>query len=267
MSDSKRHDETYVWDDVFDDDRTGTLDTDDEPTRVLHYEEPATQPISSTATRPITAPQPTVEATASYPVVHEAEDYGQREDEAELFTEQTSPAARAQRGIRLFPAFLGFLTGCAALLGLRWLYDMLLHLTASTQYTGVAATLERGLAADNTDQAVWVWWGVSLALWALSFSVGGYTAARLTRFSRFKQGLAVWLWLVLTIALSTLLSFVAGTHFARPMPFAVQRLADSTASVNALAILALSASALIGSLLGASAGLRYHKNFERTRGF
>lgn len=258
---SSEHD---IWDDVFESDAERTQqfsaasERDDEPTRVLNYRQP--EQVTATAPYPV----------ASVPLqadTYDAEPAQAAAPARPAYSEPVTAAPReapASEGMRLFPGFLGFLVACSATAGLTWMFTSVLALANSVSYTNSAQALSQAMGAGGS-QNTWFWWGTSLALWAVGFGFGGYTAARLTRFSRFKQGLAVWLWLTLTIAISTLLTFVLPQQVEGSLPFAVQTLADASPSVNALALLALAVSALLGSLVGSSVGLRYHKKFETHR--
>lgn len=262
-----------IWDDI--------LTEDDEPTKVLSYQPQSSPPPSSQsepdveATSPISAERP---MRASRPAsVEQPHNVGKEQQAAR--TRKRKPALRHEEPLdsgsqpfapytasepsrfarmQLWPGFLGFLVSAASVEGLLWVYQLIISGFNLTHVTSVPLALEHAFAQNTAPSATsWINFGVLLVLWACSFGVGGYTAARLARFAATKQGLAVFLWFVLFSALSTMISFLWRSFLPSEPFFSWTRLADASTSNNVLGLSALVLIVLVSALLGSLIGKRY----------
>lgn len=265
-------DDNSIWDDLF-------MPDAEDATRVLRYDEP-TRPLKRSPQEEVTQ---SFTATAPFPAVPldtEDDEYfieadsvasagSGRESQSQLLPNLPSSAGRERplvtgvSNLRLFPAFLGFLTASSAVFAVLWLQESILRVARFETYTNLSVAIQQGFAGGADAHNAWAWAAVTLVGWLLGFGVGGYTASRLLAFSSIRQGLGTWLWFVLTVALSTILVLFFPNPDELSLPFAIQGFASSSFSHNFLAIVALAATTFVGSLAGAFWGSQYHKKAKK----
>ncbi|GLZ38891.1 hypothetical protein [Actinokineospora sp. NBRC 105648] len=164
-------------------------------------------------------------------------------------------------GIKWGSAFFGWLTaiGTAVLLSALVVAvggAMGLSMTTAEQARqGLDTTRGTGLAGAITAAAVLL----------VAYYCGGYVAGRMARFHGMKQGIAVWVWTIVITVVVAILAAVAGVQFDAltdidglpQLPTNDGALAITVGAVLALAV------ALIGSILGGLAGMRFHRKIDR----
>lgn len=181
--------------------------------------------------------------------------------------ESTQPAplprpARPQHQyarIQFIPAFAGVLVASALYGGTLPLARALFNLLGLSHYSGMTESV---LAATSTStQAQALPWVITLSvLLLLAFGFGGYTAARMAAVTPSKQAVGVIGMAALGTLLATLLTWATGSLNSPLTPrVALQPLLSPDLAVGALVILAAAVLALMGALIGAAAGTRYHK--------
>jgi hypothetical protein len=109
---------------------------------------------------------------------------------------------------------------------------------------------------------------VVLVVLLVAYYCGGYVAGRMARFNGLKQGLAVWLWAVFIAIIAALVVAVAGSKFNILAKLnGLPRLPVDEGTMTTFGIitaLVAVAAALIGALLGGTAGMRFHRRVDRT---
>jgi len=164
-------------------------------------------------------------------------------------------------GVKIGSAFFGWLTatGTAVLL------------TAFVAAGGTAVGVLNGNSVSNPDFGV-TWRGVRgavviIAVLFIAYFCGGYVAGRMARFNGLKQGVAVFVWAIVVALLVAALGALAGTQWdALSTVTGVPRFSTGPARVTSdgmlVGFLAV-AGALVGSLLGGLAGMRFHRRVDR----
>jgi hypothetical protein len=164
-------------------------------------------------------------------------------------------------GVKIGSAFFGWLaaTGMAVLLSAIVAATGLLASEAS----GTDSPDEAAAALDlNLDELGVVGIVVALLIWFVSYYSGGYVAGRMARFDGIKQGVAVWGWgLVIAIAVAVVAA-VAGTEYVGIDGFPNVTVDGTTTVVVGAVVVALVA--LVGAMLGGLAGMRFHRQVDRT---
>lgn len=162
-------------------------------------------------------------------------------------------------GMKIGAAFFGFLTAAG----------MAVLLTA----VAVAAGAVVGIGADAEVAAedvgtIGVWSAVVVgALVLVAYYCGGYVAGRMARFDGAKQGFAVWLWTLVIGVVVAVLTALAGAEynvFAQLNLF--PRIPVDEGDLTAVGIAAAAGAAvlaLIGTVLGGLAGVRFHRRVDR----
>lgn len=169
-------------------------------------------------------------------------------------------------GIKWGSAFFGWLTATA----------MTVLLTALTVAVGTAL----GVATDTeisaaTDQATsqmdtlgLVGGIIALVILLVAYYCGGYVAGRMARFDGLKQGLAVWLWAIVISVVTAAVGVVAGSQynvFDQLDSSPGWLFGDGVPTTSGLiAIAAVIVTTLVGALLGGLAGMRFHRNVDKT---
>ncbi|WP_209020759.1 hypothetical protein [Nocardioides sp. 1609] len=173
-------------------------------------------------------------------------------------------------GIKIGSAFFGWLTATG----------MAVLLTAVLVAAGTAIGLASIEDVDKTidqatsqagDQAETIGWIGAVALLVIVFVAylcGGYVAGRMARFDGLKQGLAVWLWAVLVAVVVAVVAAVAGSEYdvlSRLNSFPRLPVNEGDLGIAGIvAIAAVAAASLVGALLGGLAGMRFHRNVDKT---
>ncbi|QBR93011.1 hypothetical protein [Nocardioides euryhalodurans] len=164
-------------------------------------------------------------------------------------------------GVKIGSAFFGWLaaTGMAVLLSAIVAATGLLASEAS----GTDSAGEAAAALDlDLDELGVVGIVVALLIWFVSYYSGGYVAGRMARFDGIKQGVAVWGWgLVIAIAVAVVAA-VAGTEYVGIDGFPNVTVDGTTTVVVGAVVVALVA--LVGAMLGGLAGMRFHRQVDRT---
>ena len=165
-------------------------------------------------------------------------------------------------GIQIGSAFFGWLaaTGMAVLL------------TALVAAAGTAVGL-----ATNTDVNATVPSGnetvglvgiiVLLVILFVSYYAGGYVAGRMARFNGAKQGFMVWVWALIAAVVVALLGVVAGQQYnilaqLNAFPRIPVNEGELT-STSIIAAVVVAAVALVGAVLGGTAGMHVHRKVDR----
>jgi hypothetical protein len=179
-------------------------------------------------------------------------------------TRETVVAREEERfgGIKIGSAFFGWLTATA----------MAVLLAALVAAAGMAGLLTGAAAIAGTGQASSPSAGMSgaimlLVILFLAYFSGGYVAGRMARFNGVGQGLMVWLWTVIAAAAVVLLAIVGGGQFnvlATLNSFLSLPVGEGQLSTTGIiAAIAAAATALLGAVLGAMAGVHYHRKVDR----
>ena len=166
-------------------------------------------------------------------------------------------------GIKIGSAFFGWLTATG----------MAVLLTALVAAAGTAVGLATTEDVNRTlNQASSQTVGLPgilmlLAVLFISFYCGGYVAGRMARFNGTRQGVMVWLWTLIIAALVAVLTVTAGERFnilatVNSLPrIPVNEGQLGTTGIFAAIIVA--AVALMGAVLGGTAGTHYHRKVDR----
>ena len=182
----------------------------------------------------------------------------------EVPTRETVVAREKEQfgGIKIGSAFFGWLaaTGMAVLLTAL--------VAAAGTAVGLATNTDVNAAVNSADQTVgMVGIIVLLVILFLSYYSGGYVAGRMARFNGAKQGLMVWVWALFAAVVIAILGVVAGQQYnilARLNSFPripVNEGELTTTSIIAAVVVA--AVALVGAVLGGTAGMRFHRKVDR----
>lgn len=169
-------------------------------------------------------------------------------------------------GIKLGSAFFGWLTavGMAVLLtSLAAAAGAVFGVATDASVDGVTA------AAEGRADTVGIVGAVVLAaIVFVSYYCGGYVAGRMARFDGLKQGVAVWLWAIVVAIVVGVLAAVAGSEFnvlSQLNGFPRLPIGEGTLTtagiVTLVAVLVVS---LSGAALGGLAGMRYHRQVDKT---
>jgi hypothetical protein len=169
-------------------------------------------------------------------------------------------------GIKVGSAFFGWLTA----MGMAVLLTALV--AAAGTAVGVATGTDVGEATDSAssqaDTIGLVGGIVLLFILFVAYFCGGYVAGRMARFDGLKQGLAVWLWALVVALVAAALVAVAGNEYdvlgkLNSFPRLPVDEGDLTTG-GIIALVAVVAASLAGALLGGLAGMRFHRNVDRT---
>ena len=212
--------------------QTAPAQVQPQPTQQVYSAEPATpaQPVQA------------VPASA-YPAAH---------------LEATTPAAALKR-VQFIPAFCGALVAYALTTGGLALARTLMGVLGVSVYSGLTETVLAVTAPASRTQAL-PWLITVAVLIALAFGFAGYTASRMTALAPSKQAVGVLAMSTLGVLLATLLTW-ATAQLASPLApaYALQPLLTPDLAIGALTALATGVLALVGALIGAGLGTRYHR--------
>ncbi|WP_237201950.1 hypothetical protein [Rothia nasimurium] len=166
--------------------------------------------------------------------------------------------------IQFIPAFAGVLVASALYGGALPLLRSLFTLLGLSHYSGITETVLAATSASTQAQALP--WAIGVGLLLLTaFGFGGYTASRMAVLAPSKQALGVLGMAALGVLLATLLTWATSSMSSPLAPrVALQPLLGPDLAVGTLVTLALAVLALIGALIGAAAGSRYHKAISLT---
>lgn len=170
----------------------------------------------------------------------------------------TTSAATLKR-VQFIPAFCGALVAYGLATGGLALARTLMGLLGVSTYSGLTETVLAVTAPASRAQALP--WLITVALvLSLAFGLGGYTASRMTALAPSKQAVGVLAVSTLGVLLATLLTW-ATAQLASPLApaYALHPLLTPDLAIGALTALATGVLALVGALIGAGLGTRYHR--------
>ncbi|KRF04417.1 hypothetical protein ASG88_21675 [Nocardioides sp. Soil777] len=169
-------------------------------------------------------------------------------------------------GIKVGSAFFGWLTAT----GMAVLLTAIA--AAAGAVFGVATDTAAGEAAEQAtaqvDTVGIVGLVALLVIVLVAYYCGGYVAGRMARFDGAKQGVAVWLWAIVIAIVVAVLTAVAGAEFNVLQQLnGFPRLPVGEGDVTAAGIVALVTVlmvSLVGAVLGGVAGMRFHRQVDKT---
>lgn len=170
----------------------------------------------------------------------------------------TAPAAALKR-VQFIPAFCGALVAYTLATGGLALARTVMGVLGVSVYSGLTETVLAVTTPASRPQAL-PWLITVAALIAVAFGLAGYTASRMTALAPSKQAVGVLAVSALGVLLATLLTWATAqlTHPLAPA-YALQPLLTPDLSIGALTTLATGVLALVGALIGAGLGTRYHR--------
>ena len=188
--------------------------------------------------------------------------HGQRDTRGVVLERET----QEHGGVKVGSAFFGWLTAT----GMAVLLTALL--AAAGTAVGVATGKSAGKATDQaSEQADTVGLIGAIALLLIVFVAyycGGYVAGRMARFQGAKQGVMVWLWALIIAIIVAIIGAVAGSKYnvlASLNSFPRLPIAEGTLSTaGIIALIAVAVVSLGGAVLGGLAGMRFHRQVDRT---
>jgi hypothetical protein len=191
-----------------------------------------------------------------------ATDRGQGLDHVPDRREVVERQKQEHGGIKWGSAFFGFLaaTGVGVLLTAI--------VSAAGAAVGLATNTTTSQATKSASTVGIVSGIVLLVILFLAYYCGGYVAGRMARFDGLKQGLAVWLWAVVIAIIVAVLASIFGAKYnilsqLNSFPRIPVSEGDLTTGGIIAAVL-LVVVTLMGALLGGLAGMRFHRQVDRT---
>jgi hypothetical protein len=182
----------------------------------------------------------------------------------EVPTRETVVAREKEQfgGIKIGSAFFGWLaaTGMAVLLTAL--------VAAAGTAVGLATNTDVNAAVNSGDQTVGlVGIIVLLVILFVSYYSGGYVAGRMARFNGAKQGFMVWVWALIAAVVVAILGVVAGQQYnilaqLNSFPRIPVNEGELT-TTSVIAAVVVAAVALVGAVLGGTAGMRFHRKVDR----
>lgn len=182
----------------------------------------------------------------------------------EVPTRETVVAREKEQfgGIKVGSAFFGWLaaTGMAVLLTAL--------VAAAGTAVGLATNTDVNAAVNSGDQTVgMVGIIVLLVVLFVSYYSGGYVAGRMARFNGAKQGFMVWVWALIAAVVVAILGLVAGQQYnilaqLNSFPRIPVNEGELT-TTSVIAAVVVAAVALVGAVLGGTAGMRFHRKVDR----
>mgnify|MGYP000026174063 FL=1 len=165
-------------------------------------------------------------------------------------------------GIKIGSAFFGWLaaTGMAVLLTAL--------VAAAGTAVGLATNTDVNAAVNSGDQTVgMVGIIVLLVILFVSYYSGGYVAGRMARFNGAKQGFMVWVWALIAAVVVAILGVVAGQQYnilaqLNSFPRIPVNEGELT-TTSIIAAVVVAAVALVGAVLGGTAGMHFHRKVDR----
>lgn len=170
----------------------------------------------------------------------------------------TAPAVALKR-VQFIPAFCGALVAYGLTTGGLALARTLMGVLGVSVYSGLTETVLAVTTPASRTQAL-PWLITVAALIAVAFGLAGYTASRMTALAPSKQAVGVLAVSALGVLLATLLTW-ATAQLIHPLAptYALQPLLTPDLAIGALTALATGVLALVGALIGAGLGTRYHR--------
>jgi hypothetical protein len=182
----------------------------------------------------------------------------------EVPTRETVVAREKEQfgGIKVGSAFFGWLaaTGMAVLLTAL--------VAAAGTAVGLATNTDVNAAVNSANQTVgMVGIIVLLVILFVSYYSGGYVAGRMARFNGAKQGFMVWVWALIAAIVVAILGVVAGQQYnilaqLNSFPRIPVNEGELT-TTSIIAAVVVAAVALVGAVLGGTAGMRFHRKVDR----
>ena len=182
----------------------------------------------------------------------------------EVPTRETVVAREKEQfgGIKIGSAFFGWLatTGMAVLLTAL--------VAAAGTAVGLATNTDVNAAVNSADQTVgMVGIIVLLVILFVSYYSGGYVAGRMARFNGAKQGFMVWVWALIAAVVVAILGVVAGQQYnilaqLNSFPRIPVNEGELT-TTSIIAAVVVAAVALVGAVLGGTAGMHFHRKVDR----
>ena len=182
----------------------------------------------------------------------------------EVPTRETVVAREKEQfgGIQIGSAFFGWLaaTGMAVLLTAL--------VAAAGTAVGLATNTDVNATVNSGDQTVGlVGIIVLLVILFVSYYSGGYVAGRMARFNGAKQGLMVWVWALIAAVVVAILGVVAGQQYnilaqLNSFPRIPVNEGELT-TTSIIAAVVVAAVALVGAVLGGTAGMHFHRKVDR----
>ena len=166
--------------------------------------------------------------------------------------------------IQFFPALLGWLAAYSLMTFSGYLQQALTSAFRLPQYDTFQQAFHDLIGSGQPPTgALWAWLLIAAALIVLSFAFGGYAAARMARYAPAKQGFGVWLWHVLATVIATICVFFGLTGNTTGTPqLSVQAMLTPNPMQALPGALITVLLVLIGSILGALFGPRYHRKLR-----
>ncbi|MEV4514261.1 hypothetical protein AB0K00_35540 [Dactylosporangium sp. NPDC049525] len=167
-------------------------------------------------------------------------------------------------GVKVGAAFFGWLTA----VGMAVLLTALLGAAGTAISLATGTDLGNAAAAQGSETIGVLGTLALLIITFVAYYCGGYVAARMARFNGVKQGVAVWIWAVVIAAVVAVLGLVAGDRYdvlARLNSLPRVPVNEGTVTTaGIIALLAVAVVSLLGAILGGLAGMRFHRNVDRT---
>ena len=204
------------------------------------------------------------EPTRSQPVTAVRHDEPAQTVVEEVPTRQTVVAREREQfgGIQIGSAFFGWLaaTGMAVLLTAL--------VAAAGTAVGLATNTDVNAAVASGNESVGIA-GIIVLLVILfvSYYAGGYVAGRMARFNGAKQGFMVWVWALIAAVVIAILGVVAGQQYnilaqLNSFPRIPVNEGELT-TTSIIAAVVVAAVALVGAVLGGTAGMHFHRKVDR----
>ncbi|WP_237224319.1 hypothetical protein [Rothia nasisuis] len=165
----------------------------------------------------------------------------------------------SQARVQFLPALSGALVAAAVIAGTLATTRFILTSMGTAVYPGPTEAV-LAVTATSTQLAALPWTITTALALLLGYALAGYTATRMTALAPGKQALGVVAVSAFGVLLATLLTWATSSADVPLRPgFALQPLVGPDPVFGTLTTLATGVLALLGALLGASAGTRYHK--------
>lgn len=173
------------------------------------------------------------------------------------------PVVSTYRRIQFIPSSSGTLVAYALITGLFALVRSVFGVLGISTYSSPTGAVLAVSTASSQGQAL-PWVVASTVIWVFSFGCAGYTASRMAVVAPTKQALGVLAVSFLAVLVATLVTWlVASPSHQAASSFALQPLLAPDLAIGFLTALAIGLLAIIGSMLGAWSGIRYHQALTR----
>lgn len=165
----------------------------------------------------------------------------------------------AYRRVQFIPAGSGALVAYGLSTGLFALVRTTFDALGVSTYSNFTGAVMAVFTASSQSQAL-PWTVASALIWLFSFGCAGYTASRMSVVAPTKQAIGVLAVTCFGVFLATLVTWMT-VSLPSPItpPFALQPLLDPDLAIGFLTALAAGLLTIIGSMLGAWSGIRYHQ--------